>query len=344
MDNYRLIHGDAIASLEAMPSGVAHALCTSVPFWLQRDYKRKGAHGREDAREEWAAQQVAVMHEARRVLRSDASAFVVVGESHATRKYGSIKNGEATLQGPYLAERLREDGWWVKALVVLEFDNPTPSSPTDRPRQVHQYGIMLAASQDFFWDHISSKRPGLEYNVLLRSVWSGPRENAYRSKRIKFKHTSTYPRWVPDRYLKGAVSEGGVCAACGAPWLPKIQESSGGSKGKSWHDHQDDSFRGNAKTASSKDYVPAKITGWRRGCSCKKAEKGRPLVIDPFTGTSTTGVAALDLGCHYVGIDLDHRCIRLSKERLDGHLETLSTPLFDSVKAGRRQAELFTSD
>ena len=341
MNQYRLIHGDAIESLRGLPTGVAHALCTSVPFWLQRNYKKKGSHGREETREHWAAGQVDVMHEAKRVLRKDATAFVVVGETYTTRRSGDdLKLSEASLQAPYLAERLREDGWWIKAIVILEFDNPTPSSPTDRPRQVHQYGILLAQSPDYFWDYISSKTPGLDYDVLLRSVWSGPRENAYRSKRIKFKHTSVYPRWVPDRFLKAAVSEGGVCSRCGAPWLPKIVSSKGGSKGKSWHDHQDDSFRGNAKKTSSKDYVPAKIVGWKPGCSCG-AERERPLVIDPFAGTSTTGVSALSLECRFLGIDLDPRCVRLSEERLREHVKTLSTPLFDSAKAGRRQRELF---
>jgi site-specific DNA-methyltransferase (adenine-specific) len=40
------------------------------------------------------------------------------------------------------------------------------------------------------------------------------------------------------------------------------------------------------------------------------------LVLDPFNGSGTTGVAALGLGRRYVGIDLDPKYLALSRQRL----------------------------
>jgi site-specific DNA-methyltransferase (adenine-specific) len=41
------------------------------------------------------------------------------------------------------------------------------------------------------------------------------------------------------------------------------------------------------------------------------------LILDPFNGSGTTGVAALKNGHRYVGIDLDAQYLALSKKRLD---------------------------
>jgi site-specific DNA-methyltransferase (adenine-specific) len=40
------------------------------------------------------------------------------------------------------------------------------------------------------------------------------------------------------------------------------------------------------------------------------------LVLDPFNGSGTTGVAALQLGRRYVGIDLDARYLDLTQRRI----------------------------
>jgi DNA modification methylase len=339
--SYTLVHAGAIPALSTLPSGSAHALCTSVPYWRQRAYKGKGAYGQEVTREEWAENQVAVFHEARRVLRDDATAFVVVGEITTTRITDNLMPGEVSLQGPWLAERFRDDGWHVKSLVIIEFTNRPPRERLWGPVQAHEYGILLSKSEkNFFWDHLSSRERGVAHDRLLRSVWTGQVQAAWQSKRSKFKHGSTYPKWIVERYLAGAVSQGGVCANCGAPRRPIIQEARGGSKGKgSWHPHKNDAVHGNAKTVSSAGYEPAKITGWLQGCDCGAAD-ARPLVLDPYAGTSTTGVVAMTKDCDYWGCDIDRRCIAASTERLEEHAETLKTPLFDSEKAARRQSSL----
>lgn len=42
------------------------------------------------------------------------------------------------------------------------------------------------------------------------------------------------------------------------------------------------------------------------------------VVLDPFSGTGTTGVAALALGCRYIGIDIDPANQIIAADRLVG--------------------------
>ena len=41
------------------------------------------------------------------------------------------------------------------------------------------------------------------------------------------------------------------------------------------------------------------------------------LVLDPFCGSGTTGVAAVGKGRRFVGIDMDASYLELTKKRLD---------------------------
>ncbi|GIF74103.1 DNA-methyltransferase [Asanoa siamensis] len=43
-------------------------------------------------------------------------------------------------------------------------------------------------------------------------------------------------------------------------------------------------------------------------------------VLDPFSGAATTGIAALQLGRQYIGIDLSAKYARIAEHRLHGHL------------------------
>ena len=56
--------------------------------------------------------------------------------------------------------------------------------------------------------------------------------------------------------------------------------------------------------------------GWKPGCACKAGEPQPCVVLDPFAGTSTTGVVALRHGRHFVGIELSSTYCRLSKKRI----------------------------
>ena len=55
------------------------------------------------------------------------------------------------------------------------------------------------------------------------------------------------------------------------------------------------------------------------------------IVLDPFNGSGSTGCAAVELGCEYVGIDLDPKYVEISRKRIEAwnKEETTFTELFE---------------
>lgn len=49
------------------------------------------------------------------------------------------------------------------------------------------------------------------------------------------------------------------------------------------------------------------------------------VILDPFCGAGTTGLAALELGCHFIGIDIDPEQIRMTRTRLEEWIDDQTT-------------------
>jgi DNA modification methylase len=372
---FMLRHGNALRELSKLQDESVNAICTSVPFFLLRGYRGKQALGLEETIEMWGHELTKVFDEAKRVLHRTGVCFIVVGEAwysqrsfagpgkaaggafkrkhdaagevigRKLQRHHDLKDKDLTLQGPYLAMCLRKAGWWLRCLVILETTNPAPQSAHDRPIQSHQYMIMVTKQpRSYFWDYVSSRERGVAHDRLLRTVWSGPIEPApvYKIAGKDFKHTSIYPRWVVEKALTAAIGEAGCCPKCLTQWTTILSKAKGGSTGEAWHDHQNDIENGNCKKKSSAGYEPSIVKGWKPGCKCGVGVDPVPaVVLDMFAGVSTTGVVAMTKGADYVGIDLDKRCVRASTIRLKEHEKLLETPLFDSRKSARKQAEMF---
>ncbi len=68
-------------------------------------------------------------------------------------------------------------------------------------------------------------------------------------------------------------------------------------------------------------------------CIDAYGRKGPDIVVfDPFSGSGTTGIAALKLDCSYMGFEIDHAQAVASNERLK-HIEQNDIPLFRFANA-----------
>lgn len=79
----RLLVGDVREVLKALPSESVHCVVTSPPYYGLRDYGVPGQIGLESTPAEYIAQMVAVFREVGRVLRSDGTCWINIGDSYA---------------------------------------------------------------------------------------------------------------------------------------------------------------------------------------------------------------------------------------------------------------------
>lgn len=89
------------------------------------------------------------------------------------------------------------------------------------------------------------------------------------------------------------------------------------------------SFRTNPPVKSVWEFGNEKITGLAhysrfplelpRRCIEAYGKTGEEvIVLDPFSGSGSTGIAALELGCSYIGFEIDQDQVAASNERLAG--------------------------
>jgi DNA modification methylase len=78
-----ILHGDVLDMLRTLDSESVHCCVTSPPYWGLRDYGVEGQLGLEKTPQEYIAKMVEVFREVRRVLRSDGTAWLNIGDSYA---------------------------------------------------------------------------------------------------------------------------------------------------------------------------------------------------------------------------------------------------------------------
>jgi DNA modification methylase len=90
----RIICGDALAVLRALPDGATQCCVTSPPYWALRDYKVAGQLGLERTPEEYVTRLVELFREVRRVLADDGTLWLNLGDS-----YNAYNGGGRSLFG-----------------------------------------------------------------------------------------------------------------------------------------------------------------------------------------------------------------------------------------------------
>ena len=308
--------GDALRVLEGMPESSVDCVVTSPPYYGLRDYGVDGQIGLEPNPDEYVERLAAVFCEVARVLRPDGTLWLNLADSYAGSGKGRRADGtrgsatgkQASDRGacvgrlnrpcgtvrrksllgiPWrVAFRLQDDGWILRSEIILHKHNSMPESVRDRPTRAHETVFLLSRGEHYYYDADAVRQPLAESSVRRLS------------QDVAAQHGS-------DRVPR---KTNGTMKAVGSRLGRNLRDV--------WEINTTP-FTG-AHFAVFPEALPS--TCIRAGC--------RPggVVLDPFSGSGTTGLAALKAGCRYVGIDIsrDYLDLSLHTRLAQGTLEAAS--------------------
>lgn len=278
-----LLEGDALRIISRLPSRSFQMCLTSPPYWHQRDY---GNHpeqlGREKTPEQFVNRLADIFSEVYRVLCADGTLWVNIDDTYWRKQLAGI---------PWmLALEMKRRGWLWRSEIVWAKAS-TPEAVRDRPTRAHEPVLMFAKRRKYFYDYEAMLEPhdnpwALDciQKAQEQGVTGRPRNNPFDKD---------------GRYENG--KRGITRAEYGAMMNPN-----GKNRRDVWAINTE-KFRGPHSAV-----MPVALAE----LCIKAGSRPGDTVLDPFTGVSTTGVAALNLGRKFVGVELLPKFIELSRQRL----------------------------
>lgn len=277
-DTVTLLLGDTIEQMRTLPDGSVDCVVTSPPYFGLRDYGNPGQYGLEETPAAYVETMRAVFAEVRRVLADDGALWLNLGDS-----YGPSKQ----LQGiPWrVAFALQDDGWILRNEIIWSKPNAMPESVRDRLGNRHEYLFLFAKKPRYWFDLDAIREPHTSERSRLKAGTSiGGQSRAGKATAIG----------VGDR--RGGAAHGDLSAT---------SHPLGRNPGDVW-------------TIPVGRYPEAHFATFpiELPTRCIKAGcKPGGTVLDPFSGSGTTGAAARQLGRKYIGIDLSPAYHDLAKDR-----------------------------
>lgn len=306
-------------------------IVTSPPYWLKRDYGFEGQIGQERTPAEYTAAMMDCLAEWRRLLTSTGSVFLNVGDTFHRRSLAGI---------PGRIETAATDaGWLLRNRIIWTKTRGMPDPVKDRLTGRHEYVLHLTRGRDYYYDlfgyaaeYGNGANPGDVWRIdpertLAPHLAPFPTELARRaillgcpasvcercgapSRRIIGRTAELDPSRPQARRAMELASAAGLTPA----HIAAIQATGISDAGKAMRTQTGTgrnaaSVRALAAEAKAalggyfREFTMAKrvTAGWT-DCGHRSWRSGR--VLDPFSGTGTTGVAAKALDCDFIGVDL----------------------------------------
>ena len=247
-----------------------------------------------------------------------------------------------------VAFALQARGWYLRSDIIWHKPNPMPESVTDRPTKSHEYIFLLSKSAKYFYDHEAVREEqspataidlarrnnlnnkGTHGDVrpdLARSREECVPSDGKRNRRDVWSvatqpfsgaHFATYPKALIEPCILAGSSEHGHCVDCGKGWVRQFEK--GITPDRTPRENRIGVIPGrdSATRMQSTEMatIERKFIGWVKNCNCDTDEVRPAIVLDPFSGSGTTGIVAINNGREYIGCELNPEYAQLSEKRI----------------------------
>lgn len=297
MDNIEkntIINGNSLEVLKSLPDNSIDCCVTSPPYYALRDYGCDGQIGLEETPEKYIERLCDVFSEVRRVLTSQGTLWLNIGDSYNGSKVGNtevVKNRKVSESNDFhkklwsgakpkdligipwmLAFTLRSQGWYLRQDIIWHKGNPLPESVTDRCTKSHEYIFLMSKSHKYYFDY-----------------------EAIQEK-------AKYPN--DNRGSRGDSRRGTE--------MNSVSGVTGEMRNKR------DVWCVNTKPCSEAHFATYPFELIRPCILAGCPENG--IVLDPFMGSGTTAIVARSLNRNYIGVELNPEYIKIAHKRLEKHL------------------------
>lgn len=300
-ESVTLFHGDSLAVLRELPEQSVDCCVTSPPYFGLRDYGSEGQYGLEASPAEYVETMRALFAEVRRVLADDGTLWLNLGDTYYSGKGAAVgpdkkqparrgyvrpvdKSGadwakpKSLLGIPWrVAFALQDDGWILRNEVIWSKPNAMPESVTDRLSSRHEHMFMLTKSRRYWFDldPIREEQSPVSIARATRADMRG-----------KEGWADAYHGNPPTGLARQSERDTSIGRNPGDVWNIATQPFPG------------------AHFA----VMPPELARRAVVAGCKPGG----TVLDPFSGSGTTGLVAQQNGRRYVGVDLSAEYLDLS--------------------------------
>ncbi|MEH3047116.1 DNA-methyltransferase [Sphingomonas adhaesiva] len=329
-----VLEGDALAVLRTLPSESVDMCMTSPPYWGHREYDAEGI-GREATLSAYIGNLAAILGEVRRVLTPRGSLWLNLGDTYRDKSLLGIPWRIALTL-------IDEGGWLLRNDVIWNKVKGAPDQSKDKLRNIHEFLFHFVKQRSYHYDADAIRSKPRPSSIVNGSVVSATGVTGIRYKRQIELSTAL----TPAEKVAALTALNSVLTDVREQ---RISDFRMVIRGQQRATHSDSvKVSGRAKELRNKgfyflkyhpngskpsdvwDIVPE--DSQRRGshfapypmdlCRIPILATCPPggTVLDPFCGTGTTLVTALELRRHGIGIDISPVYADMTRQRISSAL------------------------